>query len=276
VKDFDSIFEDYRPLPEEVTPSTESISFEIPMNYALKNRERFRFAFEHSLPCIPEKLCTLVDIGTWPGSLLRLFHRLRPSKDYHLVGVGLMASQEFISAMKEDCGAEIMEAMLDPKNQPLMEKGFPTRIPLDDNSAEVSFAMEVIPHLVSPAHFFSEAYRICAPGGHFILTTTNASKIGSIFKLLAGRSTLDGVSLPENDYRNIDYPAVFRQYSMSEVHRLFSRVGFEIVESRYFDVDVTQYNVKSFSQRLIDWAKFPFSAVPHLRGHLLVIGRKPE
>ena len=72
------------------------------------------------------------------------------------------------------------------------------------------------------------------------------------------------------------HPAVFRQYSMSEVHRLFSRVGFEIVESRYFDVDVTQYNVKSFSQRLIDWAKFPFSAVPHLRGHLLVIGRKPE
>ena len=65
-----------------------------------------------------------------------------------------MASQEFISAMKEDCGAEIMEAMLDPKNQPLMEKGLPTRIPLDDNSAEVSFAMEVIPHLVSPAHFF--------------------------------------------------------------------------------------------------------------------------
>jgi hypothetical protein len=32
VKDFDSPFEDAKPLPEEVTESTESLSFTVPMN----------------------------------------------------------------------------------------------------------------------------------------------------------------------------------------------------------------------------------------------------
>ncbi len=37
----------------------------------------------------------------------------------------------------------------------------------------------------------------------------------------------------------------------------------------------THYNEKSMTQRLIDLAKLPFYAVPHLRATLLVLGRKP-
>lgn len=63
---------------------------------------------------------------------------------------------------------------------------------------------------------------------------------------------------------------------MEEVADFFQRVGFEVVERCHFVADNTHYNVKSLTQRLIDLAKLPFYMVPHLRGGLLVVGRKPS
>ena len=62
---------------------------------------------------------------------------------------------------------------------------------------------------------------------------------------------------------------------MAEVADFFRHAGFEVVERRHTIAEATHHNVKSMTQRLIDLAKLPFYMVPHLRGDLLVVGRKP-
>ena len=51
--------------------------------------------------------------------------------------------------------------------------------------------------------------------------------------------------------------------------------GFAVAERRFFVDDDTRDCVRAPRQRLIDLAKAPFHALPHLRGSLLLVGRKP-
>jgi len=82
----------------------------------------------------------------------------------------------------------------------LRDKDYPTRIPLNNDSVEFVFALEVVEHLVSPSHLFAEAFRICAPGGYLLVTTPNVTRIGNVFKLLIGHSNFD--RLTPLDYEN--------------------------------------------------------------------------
>ncbi len=129
---------------------------------------------------------TVADLGTYPGSLLRLLRRLLPPDRCQLVGVGLMISDEFRRAMAKDSSAEILTVNLDPRNEQLRGKGYTTHVPLDDGSVQVVFALEIIEHLVLPSHLFAEAFRICTPGSHLLITTPNVTRIGNVFKLLIG------------------------------------------------------------------------------------------
>lgn len=111
-----------------------------------------------------------------------------------------MTSDDFRRAMAEACGAEILTINLDPRNDQLRGKGYPTRIPLEDGGVEFVFALEVVAHLVSLFHLFAEAFRICAPGGYLLVTTPSVTRIGTVFKLLIGRSNFD--RLGPLDYEN--------------------------------------------------------------------------
>jgi hypothetical protein len=50
---------------------------------------------------------------------------------------------------------------------------------------------------------------------------------------------------------------------------------FEIALSKVFLGEDTQDCQQTARQSAIDWAKVPFYIVPHLRGRLLVVARKP-
>ncbi|MBI4456215.1 MAG: methyltransferase domain-containing protein [Acidobacteria bacterium] len=249
--------------------------FRVPMHYMLKNRTRFLVALQTAFPYFPPAPLTIADLGTYPGSLLRLLRSLLTPKPCRLIGIGLMTSHEFCQAMTEDCHAEILTTNLDPANDQLREGGHPTRIPLDDESVHFAFALEIIEHLVSPLHLFAEAHRILVPGGHFLVTTPNITRIGNVFKLLIGRSNCDRLIPP--DYQNPvdEWRPHFREYSLSETCDMFRTAGFQITEAWHFCGRFTTHNVKSISHRLIDLAKQPFHLVPHFRDSLLVVGRKP-
>lgn len=272
---FNQLVRDYRPLPFEAFASTDR-RFRVPMHHVLKNRDRLWAALRPAARYIPPGPVTVADLGTYPGSLLRLLRYLLPCRTSRLIGAGLMISDEFRRAMAEDCGAEILTVNLDPRNDQLRERGYPDRIPLDGGSVNFVFALEVIEHLVSPSHLFAEAFRILTPGGYMLVTTPNVTRIGNVFKLLIGRSNFD--RLVPLDYENSDdeWRPHFREYALAELCDLFRRAGFHVVEARHFVEDDTRYRVKSIAQRSIDLAKLPFYLVPHFRGSLLVVGKKPS
>lgn len=272
---FNEVVREYEPLPfEDFSPADQR--FQVRMHHVLKNRDRLWMALRRAADYLPPGALTVVDLGTYPGSLLRLLHRVLSPRRCRLIGVGLMVSEEFRRAMAAYCGAEILTVNLDPQNVQLHGKGYPSRIPLGDGSADVAFALEVVEHLVSPSHLLAEAFRILAPGGHLLVTTPNVARIGNVFKLVIGRSNFD--RLIPLDYENPDdeWRPHFREYTLAEVGGLLRRAGFSLVEGRHFLGEDTHCNVKTPAQRLVDLAKLPFYVVPHFRGSLLVVGRKPE
>ncbi|MEE9231531.1 MAG: methyltransferase domain-containing protein [Acidobacteriota bacterium] len=271
---FNQIVRDYQPLPFESFSPTDR-RFSVRMHHALKNYDRLWIALRAAARYVPPGPLTVADLGTYPGSLLRLLRRLLPPETCRLVGVGLMISDEFRQAMAEDCGAEILTVNLDPRNDQLRGKRYPTRIPLNDGSVGLVFALEVVEHLASPSHLFAEAFRILAPGGYLLVTTPNVTRIGNVLKLLVGRSNFDRLIPVDYEHPEDEWRPHFREYTLAEVCDFFRRAGFQVVEARHFLGEDTRYNVKTISQRLIDLAKCPFYVVPHLRGCLLAVGRKP-
>lgn len=132
---------EYVPLPLEVIESTATRRFRRPTHHVLKNRDRFYAALRTAFHCFPPAPFTVADIGAYPGSLLRLLRAFFPSEACRLIGVGIMISEEFRDAMTTSCGAGILTANLDPRNDQLRGKGYPTRIPLDDGSVDFAFAL---------------------------------------------------------------------------------------------------------------------------------------
>ncbi len=271
---FNQIFRDYEPLSfEDFSPTDRR--FRVRMHHVLKNYDRLWVALRTVSRYVPLGAFTVADLGTYPGSFLRLLRRILPPETCRLVGVGLMISDEFRRAMAEDCGAEILTVNLDPRNDQLRGKAYPTRIPLDDGSVQLVSALEVIEHLLSPSHLLTEASRILAPGGHLLVTTPNVTRIGNIFKLLVGRSNFDRLIPLDYEHPEDEWRPHFREYTLAELCDCFRRAGLQVVEAQHFLTKDTRHNVKMLSQRLIDLAKIPFHLVPHLRGNLLVVGQKP-
>lgn len=272
---FNSLVGSYVPLSFEVVEATATRRFRVPTNNAFKNRDRFyktlSVAFRH-LPSVP---FTVADFGAYPGSLLRLLRRFLPADACQMIGAGLMVTEEFRRAMCEECDAKILTVNLDPRNEQLAGKGYPTRVPLDDESVDFVFATEIVEHMVSPLHLFQEAFRVLRPGGHLLITTPNVTRIGNVFKLLIGRSNFD--RLIPVDYWNEDdeWRPHFREYTMAEVAGFFKKAGFEVLEQHHFVGEDTHEAVKTIAQRLVDAAKLPFYAFPHFRPNLLAVGRKP-
>lgn len=274
--DFFRLVEEYWALPFETVTETTTRRFRRPMNHAVKNRDRFWMAIRSAQARLPGGGGTVLDLGVYPGTFLRLLHQLYGDRKWRLIGAGLMVSDEFRRAMAQACSAEILTVNLDPRNTDLRPKGHSTRTPLDADSVHFTFALEIIEHLVSPTHLFAEAFRVSAPGGHLLVTTPNVARVGNVFKLLVGRSNFDRLTPVDYQDSEDEWRPHFREYTVAEVSSFFERAGFEVVERRQVVAEDSRYNRRSGGQRLIDLAKLPFYAVPHLRGDLVVVGRKPR
>lgn len=249
--------------------------FTIPMHHAMKCRDRLHVALRSGLRTLPSERQIIVDLGPFPGSLLRLLRRIDYTQSAQLYGAGLMISEEFMRFMQNDIQASILTVDLDPVGGHFQTKGYPKNIPLPDHSAQLVFALEIIEHLTSPFHLLAEAHRILQSGGHLVLTTPNVTRIGNVFKLLIGRSPNDRLAPPGYQNPDDEWRPHAREYAMHELVDMLRRTGFDIAESRYFLGEDTQDCRQSAGQHGINWAKWPFYVVPHLRGSLLIVGRKP-
>jgi SAM-dependent methyltransferase len=270
---FDSVMREFRPSRYEVFGS-EDPRFTTPMHHALKCRDRLYVALQSGLRWLLQEQQAIVDFGPYPGSLLRPLRLTEPTRSARLVGAGLMASPEFVQLMKQDVDVDILTVNLDPAGKQFELKGYPTAVPMGEGTARLIFALEIIEHLTSPFHLLAEAHRILQPGGSIVITTPNVTRIGNVMKLLAGRTLNDRLAPPGYDDPNDEWRPHAREYAMHELADMLRTSGFEIAESRHFLGEDTQDCRQTAQQQAIDWAKWPFYAVPHLRGSLLIVGRK--
>jgi SAM-dependent methyltransferase len=269
---FTQALREYVPYAWEVPPA--DARFRIPVHYALMNRDRFATALLVGASHFPNAPFTVLDLGPYPGTFLRLLRRLLPAEQCRLIGAGLSVTPDFLAAMRRDCDADIFTVNLDPRNSQLSGGDYPEHVPLGDGSVQFVFALEVIEHLVSPTHLLREAYRVLAGGGRFLLTTPNVSRIGNIFKLAAGRTNLDRLAPLDYHDPRAEWRPHAREYAMGELCGLLQRTGFRICQRRFFVGRDGLYRAKSARQRLVDLAKVPFYAVPHFRGGLLIVAEK--
>jgi len=268
------LWRSYPPLGfEEVDP--DDPRYRVPMHYVLKNEDRLLKVIKVAERLIPDRYCNIADIGTYPGSLLRILSRWFGPDKIQLFGVGLITSDEFKQQMLDDCGAIIHTVNLDPRNDQLINKNYSNDIPMESDSVDVSFVLEVMEHMVSPSHLFSEVYRICKPGGYVIVTTPNVTRIGNIFKLIAGLSNFDRLIPPDYYDPDDEWRPHSREYTLKEVCRFLLDAGFQIQYQAQVVVNDTRFNIKSFRQRLINVAKTPFYMISRFRGDLLVVAGKP-
>jgi SAM-dependent methyltransferase len=264
----------YRPSCYE-TFGEDDPRFGAPMHHALKSRDRLHVALRSGLRMLSRDQQTIVDFGPYPGSLLRLLRSLDFTKSARLFGAGLMVSDDFKRAMKDEVQADIFTVNLDPAGQPFQHKNYQITVPLPDRSVHLVFALEIIEHLTSPFHLLAEAFRILESGGHVVLTTPNVTRIGNIFKLAIGRTPNDRLAPPGYDNPDDEWRPHAREYAMHELKEMLRQTGFDIAEARFFLGEDTQECRQSVEQHAIDYAKWPFYLVPHMRGSLLIVGRKP-
>ena len=264
----------YKPSSYE-TFGPDDARFVVPIHHAMKSRDRLHVALKSGLRTWPADNQTIFDLGPFPGSLLRLLRKLGYTKSARLFGAGLMITEDFRRMMQRDAQAEILTVNLDPAATHFQSKGYSEKVPLPDNSVQLVFALEIIEHLTSPVHLLAEAHRILQSGGHVVLTTPNVTRIGNVFKLLIGRTLNDRLAPPGYDNPDDEWRPHAREYAMHELADMLRQTGFDVAESRFFLGEDTQQCRQSVRQHGIDWAKWPFYLVPHLRGSLLIVGRKP-
>jgi SAM-dependent methyltransferase len=262
----------YRPSPFEVFRDGDP-RFTRPLHHALKSRDRLGVALASGLGRLGDEAGTIVDLGPYPGSLLRLLRILRPRA--RLIGAGLMATPEFVCFMRDDSAVEVVAVNFDPANAEFRAKGYPERVPVADGTVGLAFALEIVEHLTAPHHLVAEAFRMLGAGGHLVLTTPNVTRIGNVFKLLVGRSPNDRLAPPGYHDPDDEWRPHAREYAMAEMVEVLAGAGFVLAERRFFVDDDTRECVRAPRQRLVDLAKVPFYAVPHLRGSLLIVARKP-
>ena len=270
-KDFYRIINKYKPSKFEIMGDRSWAKFKLPMNNLLRNRYRFFKVFHHVIDNFDLKNASFLDLGPYPGTFLRLLNYLFPSNNLRLYGAGLRASDEFVNYMEKECKAIIHEVNLDPTNPDLISRNFNSLIPLNDGTIDYIYAGEIIEHLTNPEWMLKESYRVLKPGGRIIITTPNITRIGNIFRLLAGRSTYErltpvGAQDPQDEYRGH-----FREYSLKELDEMVGRQGFSVIIGIHYNCHVTEMVVKNWTRNIIDLTKTIFSIIPHFRDDIFLV-----
>lgn len=129
------------------------------LSYDLWKRELKRFGLSRKT----SSKYTIVDVGCGPGFLLACLEGWFPG--VHLIGVD--ANDQLLQAAQARCrSAKLLN-------------GDACRIPIEDQSADVVFALHVTEHLPAPSEFFDQARRVLRPGGLLVIATPNADGLGA-------------------------------------------------------------------------------------------------
>lgn len=213
-----------------------------------------------------ERGATVLDLGAFPGTLLRLLRQVRPDHDLRLIAAGMIQTEIFEADLRTN-GIESILVNLDPQYDGCRSTPLPDEydIALPDQSVDVVIASEIVEHLISPVHLFQASAKVLKPGGLLLITTPNQARLHDRLALLRGRSP--NTALPEGILAPGDnlWRHHIRIYCMHEIEEIFRHCGFEVVHREF--IDERPWNRRSLLKSVL-------YAIPSLRHCQMVMGRK--
>ncbi len=182
--------------------------------------------FLYTLQLVPDGSGKLLEVGSHPYLISLLLQRFT---EYELTHTNFFG---------DDFPKRSSQLLLGPDDQELSltfdNVNIETQaLPYADDTYDVVMLCEVLEHFALDAHrALLEIKRVMKPDGHLVLTTPNVARLDNVALMLAGKNLYDSYS----GYGL--YARHNREYSVEEVRRLVTHVGF--VVERMFTSDVAK------------------------------------
>jgi SAM-dependent methyltransferase len=101
--------------------------------------------------------------------------------------------------------------------------------PVDDESAGLCLADNVLEHIENPDRFFLECKRMLIPGGYLCIRTPNLlSYVGLIARLVPNRQHVPVLQIVKDDVNEVDvFPTYYRCNTLLRLRSTLQRLGFD-------------------------------------------------
>ena len=214
----------------------------------------------------PEKQLKLLDLGFFPGTLIRILKVLL-GENISCYGSGLKLDEAFIAYITPFIdGVEYAE--FDPFYN---KKEEPIKLGFDNDSFDIVIGSELLEHLISPVELISEVSRILRKEGTFIATTPNVSHIGAVIKLIFGRSNYERLERSPMSLQDDEWRGHIRFYDKRELKVLFKERQLKLIRHSYYTELGWDRVKRTLFQKIIFWIRKIFFCIPIYReGHFCV------
>ncbi|MFQ5772406.1 MAG: methyltransferase domain-containing protein [bacterium] len=254
---FKKFVDEYEPFSFEVVKGKD-------LNHLRKNENRM-YRMLCSIDKYLRKDVNLCDLGSFPGTFLRVLLHYAKSLNLNLTSAGLLINHGFQDAMVK-LGIEVLKVNLDPAHDGLLPETDNPEYNLFERKDyfDIVIASEVFEHMVNPSHLIKVGHDILKPGGYLLVTTPNFAWIGNRVVLVFGRSP----NFPINEgilrVGTDRWRSHFRVYILDEVFEVLRNKGFDILHTEYIDE----------RNRSSNFIKTLIYSVPSFRHGLLILANK--
>jgi SAM-dependent methyltransferase len=247
------INKEYKPYKDEFYGEKDKLLFRYPF-FTRANAKRFYLTLKYLNLYFPKDGSKIIDIGGYPGSILKLLRKYSEITSLSLYQCGRYDDPVFLKEMESYDIVTLPSVDLDPPAhyQKELEGKHNFFINLANESVDFVIATEIIEHLVYPLHLLAEANRILKAGGRLLITTPNVAKSSAWVRVLLGKSNLDPLEKTQI-YMRGNWRGHVRLYSKEELITLLQDQKFNILESETYN-DGYYWTTKSRWLRKIDFS----------------------
>lgn len=198
-----------------------------------------------------------LDVGIYPGQLALLIKKLFNPV---MTGISTTITDHFLSIMKKN-NIEILTTDIEKE-----------KLLFEDKTFDIILAAELIEHVYNPYNLFKESYRVLAPGGYYIITSPNLSRLKNRLQFFfSGKPVMEHLHGNIEVFETNDWTHK-REYTWHEVFMMMESVGF-ITEVKEF---TSLFHYPSSSRiKAKNLIKDCIYLSPNWKGGLLCVGKKP-
>jgi SAM-dependent methyltransferase len=174
----------------------------------------------------------IIDIGSFPGSMIKLLAYF--FQNYEYIGVGLGFTDEYKSGTITS-GVQLFDAELDPSFCKINSISDIGREKLLEVDADVVLFLDTIEHIVDPVFTLDFINKMLKKGGSLIITTDNISALGYTLHMLFRGSSPNVHPIRSSLLYKGEWRPHHREFSRDELLFYLNYCGFEVVSHKYFD-----------------------------------------